>query len=227
MRIISIKHPSYQPREHLEILARALKHTPDIVLGADQSLHDKDKESTHFRFYEEADKILLGLSLAYPKTLIVPGTLPKLRKRVMTIVAPVYINGKKIAEFEKETDINESELAKSQGLTYKRGKSEFNKLYFQGRKIAVEICSDHGKQRIDKDTFLELIPAYDLNAGFYVRSGSDDFARFAVFCDGQQPVTGCRFFNPAHTPKQGIIQGTELEEFLKEYELNEANVRFA
>jgi hypothetical protein len=207
MKVIGIKHKvdtSNNVEEYVGKIAGAMKFNPDIIFGPDYALSFTDKEDINdFNQRDIAINKLEELSKDFPKTIILPGTGPFiLRKGVMGHAIPMISNGKTICEFRKETNVGDSRFAKRNGLVYERGDSSNNKFYKEDKKITVEICSDHGKQRIDKDTYLELISAYDDRAGFYLRPGSDDFSRFAIVADGFAPkVDGFYYDHISRQPR--------------------------
>ena len=86
--------------------------------------------------------------------------------RLVSLVAPMFIDSNMSKEFYKETDSGEEEYAKAVGFKYSRGNSKKNHFELNGEEIAVEICSDHGKQAIPKNTFLDVVLAYDKFGGF-------------------------------------------------------------
>ena len=89
----------------------------------------------------------------------------------------------------------------------------------QGKKIAIEICSDHGKQPVNKDTFLELILARDTNAGFYVNATNDDFARYAIVNDSYKPMIDGFIYNPQSNHKMSFLPEQKLNSFLTQFTL--------
>jgi len=135
----------------------------------------------------------------FPKTTLIPGTGPLLTETgKMECVAPIYEKGNLSYLFTKETDVGNFQRAFKNGLDYIRGDSSKNFFIKDGKKITVEICSDHGKQEVAEDTFLEIILADDRKAGFYLRANNDSFSRYAFVCDGFAPKLEC--FKFIHNP---------------------------
>lgn len=224
MKIIAIEEKAgirEHPGKYLDKIANALNYSPDLVVGPDYalSLLRTDKK-LNFDFDDFLDNELSELSSIYYKTIIIPGTRTKLTNDgKMTLSAPLFINGEKIYEFYKESDRGESDLANKNNLIYEKGDNTKNKFIYNGKKIAIEICSDHGKQAIDKDTFLEIILTYDKKAGFWIGPTNDDFKRYAVICDGQKPFVDCQIYNPNNSPKLKCLNKIKLEKFLWEFNL--------
>ena len=203
-------------------------YSPDIVVGPDYGLSFLNKDGKiNFSLRNKIIKGLEEISLDSPRTLLIPGTTPFLLvEGKMGHSAMIFRGGEKIEEFRKETDIENCKIAKKNCLEYERGDSSKNKVYYDGKKITVEICSDHGKQAVDKDTFLEVILTYDDNAGFWIRANNDDFARWAVLSDGRKPMVGCFRFNPKLPKHYGILKGKKLNSSLYLFNLNERNVSY-
>ena len=112
-----------------------------------------------------------------------------------------------------------SGLAEDNGLVWQRGSYDGNQIMHQGKKIAVEICSDHGKQPVAKDTFLELILARDTRAGFYVGAANDDFTRYAIVNDSDKPMVEGFNYNPQSFPKMCFLPEKILNSYLTEFNL--------
>ncbi len=221
MKVIGIKQKIFEKKhtlnDYLTKVSDALSYSPDIVVGPDYSLYFLDsKGHIQFNKVDEAVKRLKELSRT-SKTLIAPGTLPLyLDFEKIAHSAPIFKEGNYLFSFRKETDVENSDFATKNDLVYERGDSSKNKLFYNGKKIAFEICSDHGKQLIDKDTFLEIIMAYDDKAGFYLRPNNDNFSRYAIVVDGRKPdVSGFRY----------DFEKKKLS-FLKEKKINNSLVEF-
>jgi len=194
MKICAIKHNS--DKGNFEIfqakLALALNVNPDLVLGPYDSLGEglsspKKKE----KIYQQ----ISDLSLEY-NSLIIPGTITyPINDKEVVCEAPVFHRGDLINSFHKEKENGEGDLAEKNGYSYKRGNNSRNKFNFNGRKIAVELCGDHGVQEV-KGCDLELILAYDVRAGFWLSAFNDDFKRKAIVCDGYAPKVESFDYDP-------------------------------
>lgn len=192
MKIIGIEHKvtlNQDMENYLKKVAGAISYSPDIVVGPDYGLSFLDKKGKiRFDLRDKIIKNLEEMSSTSPNTLLIPGTTPfLLGGDKMGHSAMIFRNGRKINEFRKETAVGDYEIATKNGLEYERGDSSRNKLVHHGKKITVEICSDHGKQIVDKDTFLEAILTYDDNAGFWIRPNNDSFSRYVLVVDGRAP----------------------------------------
>jgi predicted amidohydrolase len=233
MKVCAIKHKVEENQNFVDYLTKielALKYAPDIIVGPDYALsYLNESGRIKFSMREEIISKLEKLSHKYPKTIIVPGTTPFALSDLETgHSAMIFHNGKKIYEFRKETCVGDQKIAEKNGRTYVGGCSDNNYFFIGSKKIAVEICSDHGKQQVPLDTFLELILTYDDNAGFWIRANNDDFSRYAIVCDGRAPKVECFKYNhtnPIH--KMGILKGQSLNKDISLFELNERNVRYA
>jgi hypothetical protein len=232
MKVIAIKHKVEENQKFPEYLAKiefALTHNPEIVVGPDYALSYLDEAGKiRFSMREEIISKLETLSKKYPHSFIVPGTTPFALNDLETgHSAMLFHNGKKINEFRKETCVGDQAIAERNGRNYVGGCSDNNYFYLGDKKITVEICSDHGKQRVQLDTFLELILTYDDRSGFWIRANNDNFSRFAVVCDGRAPKVECfkyDYTKPIH--KMGIINGKQLSKFASLFELHERNVHY-
>ena len=224
MKVIAIEHKfengqsidSYLPK-----VEEALKYGADIIVGPDYGLTSFNPDGTvDFSDMNKTRAQLEKLSLESPETLLVPGTWPVLLGWAkMGHEAPIYRNGENFRNFAKQTNVENSEIARQNGLIWERGSYDSNFVVHQGKKIAVEICSDHGKQPVDKDTFLELILARDLRAGFYVGASNDDFSRYAIVNDSENPkIEGINFRHNIH-PKMTFAPEKKLNSFLTQFTL--------
>ena len=232
MDVISIKHKVLEKNtfeDYYKKLAHAMSYKPNFILGPDYGLcFLKEDGKINFGSRENIINKLEELSLNSPDTLLVPGTSPFiLGQGLMGHSQMVFGNGVKMEEFRKESNAGDSKIAKENGLEYEGGDSDKNKFFYNGKKITVEICSDHGKQRVDKDTFLELIPAYDDRAGFWVGAHNDDFSRWALLSDGRSPKIGCfRYNSDRSNERYGLLKAKLLNKDFGLFELDERNVSY-
>ena len=228
MKVAGIKHKDISESwlwDYLEKFEHALKFAKDetggldLVVGPDYGLcsMEKDEKTMEFIRYDGLLSILKrevnGIS---PKTVILPGTTPKrIDDKYMGLVCPVIHEGKLVRELFKETDVGEGQIAADNGLTYFRGDSSQNNLVIGGNKVAVEICSDHGKQIVDPDTFLEVIMAHDIFGGFHVGVSNDNFRRYALVCNSLRRVDSniktdnlvdCFEYNPSARSKIRFVE---------------------
>lgn len=206
----------------------------DVIVGPDYGLYSvelNDEKKIDFVHTLSALELLRILSVKNPETLFLPGTGPKLLNGgKMGLHCPVFLGGKLERELFKESDAGEGDIAKENGLTYFRGNSSDNMLNHNGKDIAVEICSDHGKQRMKIDPFLEVIMAYDKFGGFHIGVNNDDFDRYALVCNSIKNIgctrdtpnlVECFEYNRQKDPKLRIIEPDVETEDFKAYELKE------
>lgn len=230
MKIAAIKHKVEENQKFEDYLAKiesALEYSPEIIVGPDYALsYYNENGKIKFSMREEIISKLEKISKNFPKTVIIPGTSPfALNDFEMGHSAMAFQNGKKINEFRKETCVGDQEIAEENGMNYVGGNSDNNFFYINDKKIAVEICSDHGKQRVPTDTFVELILAYDDRAGFWIRANNDNFTRYAILTDGRAAkVGGFRYNHKKDTGKYGILREQCLKKDFSLFELNERNV---
>ena len=207
MKICAIKHKS--DKENFDVfrdrLFSALKSNPDVAIGPYGSLgngltSEKRKEEVYsqLRFLSSnSDSLILPGTIIYP-----------INEREIVCEAPLFHQGNLIGTFHKEKDNGEEDLAEANGYSYKRGNNSKNKMNFHSKKIAVEICGDHGVQDV-KGCDLELILAYDRRAGFWLSAGNDDFKRKAIVCDGYAPKVEAFDYDPDRTERLKVISGTD------------------
>jgi len=225
LEIIAVTHREDDGlKNYLAKLDEAISYEPSIILGPDYGLCSFDKNGKiRFNLRDKLIEDLESISRKSPRTLVIPGTTPfLLQEGYMGHSAMIFKNGNKIEEFRKETDVGDSNIAKENGLVYKSGDCSKNHLNYDGKEIAVEICSDHGKQRFEKDPFVELISAYDDRAGFYIGAHNDNFARWAVICDGRKPFSACYRYDPSKG--YGILKGKNLSDSITKFKLDENSV---
>ena len=232
MKIIALEHEvlkNNNPKEYFKKIEQAVNQKPDIVVGPDYGLSFlNQREKIKFGMRNYIIQTLDKISNNSPETLIVPGTTPlKLSDEYMGHSAMIFKNGKKIDEFRKETDVGDHKVAKKNNLIYKGGDSYRNHLEHMGKEITIEICSDHGKQRFEKDPFLEIILAYDDRAGFFpTRAGYDNFTRWGVISDGRSGKASCFNYNPDLEKKIGMIKGEKAGKGLVGFELDESKLKY-
>ncbi len=223
MRVIGIKH-KVEKDNSLEVYAskfeRALDKCydesgiVDVAVGPDYALcqlSDPENCLIDFESVKNTLKRFGEISQKYKKTLMFPGTSPKLvREGVMQHFCPVFINGRKIKNVFKETNAHDSEIAKKNNLVYEGVNSD--RIYFKnGDIILASICSDHGKKSIPENTFLEIIMAYDDFGGFYSKPG-DFLERFGFIANGYDGSVECVHFNP-FGQSEGLETEVETENF--------------
>lgn len=196
-------------------LERASKDS-DIVIASDYALQADPIRLNTSAEYDRICRFLEDLSLK-TTSLIIPGTLPYSEDdRTMVLQSPTFDRGN-LRILNKETDRGEANFAKSHSLTYKRGDCNNNNIPYSGKNIVVEICSDHGHQKIPTNTFLEVILAYDQKAGFYVGVNTPRFPRHVLVCDSFEPkVEG---FYLDNNGKPNIWQHIEENKERRVYEL--------
>jgi hypothetical protein len=190
---VSEKRDSGNFLEHYVSALREItnNHPLDILVGPDYSLarySDSELKVLDFKSIESNLELLAKVSQRFPSVLLIPGTTPRVIDGKMRLCAPLFLDGS-VGELYKETDCTESKVADNNGLVYERGNCSKNNLVFDGTKIAVEICGDRGKQIIDSDTFLEIIPAYTSESGFSLNALNNFFDRYALVCNGQNGLT--------------------------------------
>ncbi len=224
MKIIAIEHkfePDQRVETYLSKVEAAIAYKPDIIVGPDYGITSFNSDGTvDFGSQNQVRDQLAKLSLESPQTLMIPGTWPVLMGySKMGHSAPIFRNGENFRNFLKQTDVENSGIAAQNNLIFQRGNYDENSLIHQGKKIAVEICSDHGKQPVDKDTFLEVILARDLRAGFYAGAANDDFSRYAIVNDSENPkIEGIKYSHNTH-PRMAFASEQELNSFLTQFTL--------
>ncbi len=186
MRVVGLLHKVGEGVESLFLkIERATRESeivvaPEYALALDLGRPDKPGECAFI-----LDR-LRELSCGH-NGLIFPGTMPFTNHERMRLICPILSNGELIQIIQKERSVGESALARKFGLEYERGNCNKNNVLYNGRNIAVELCADHGHQRIPSDTFLELILSYDRNAGFYLGIGNVRPERDVIVCDSFKP----------------------------------------
>jgi predicted amidohydrolase len=196
MKIAAVLHHVGRetPLLFLKRLEEALSTGAEIVIGPDYSLnYDLSRPNTR----KEKDDIFRRIMRVSSgsRAILVPGTISYPIEKEMLHVAPAFFEGVHIFSFQKERDNGESKLAESAGLTFRRGDSSQNRFGFGGKNLAVEICGDHGTQDI-RECDVELILAYDQNAGFCPNASNDSVRRKAVVCDGYKPFASAFDYDP-------------------------------
>ncbi|MFA6022879.1 MAG: hypothetical protein WC781_02205 [Candidatus Pacearchaeota archaeon] len=178
MKVIGIKHEvkgAYALNDYFKKFEIAMQEAQesvknlDVAVGPDYSLVsylDRDNDLIDFSKNNLTIEAFRKMSSRFSGTLLIPGTYFHKENGEISLCAPIFLNGKLEKEMYKETDASEANIAFRNGLIYKRGDSNLNHIKHLGKTIAIEICRDQGKQIIPKDTFLEVILAYDNNAGF-------------------------------------------------------------
>jgi hypothetical protein len=165
---------------------------PDYALASKEAMKEKRPNSMHERY--EVLRDVKDISKKIPKTILIPGSMfwhEKVKTGIDNafVSSLLYKSGAVVKEFYKERDADEENRAKNygtiirRGIEYKRGNSKNNFFNHDGKKIALEICADHANQDV-KNCDLELILAYDTNAGFYINARNDSWSRYAGLCDG-------------------------------------------
>jgi hypothetical protein len=181
---------------------------PEYFLSAYKGEFAKHPNQTlDFEQIERNFEGVRELSKLYPETLLLPGTAPIIVKsRYMGNCAPAFLNGEVVGSFFKKTDAGESELAKNNGLEYFKGDCSQNFISHKGKKLAIEICRDRGKQPVGDDTFLEMIMTYDERPGFSIRVDNDGFDRYALVVDGSNGGCDAYSFVQNANPKLSRIE---------------------
>jgi hypothetical protein len=223
MRICAIKHdPTKENFERFKAkLLGSLRTESDIIIGPSYALRygfsSREKKE---RVYHQIREISQTSS-----SCIIPGTICfPFNDHEMVCEAPIFHKGNLLQIFHKEKENEEGDLAAKNGYTYRRGDNSKNRFNFNGKKIAVELCGDHGVQDV-KGCDLELILAYDNRAGFWISAANDDFSRYAVVCDGYAPkVEAFRYDSTQPIQKMSIVKQQTLNNDMGVFDLDERNV---
>jgi len=207
MKVCAIKHNPN--KENFDVfrdkLFVGIKTEPTLIIGPYDSLgkglsSKKRKEDVYAQ---------LRLLSSKSDSLIIPGTITyPINESEIVCEAPIFHKGNLIGTFHKEKDNGESDLAEKNNYIYKRGNNSKNNLSFGGKKIAVELCGDHGVQDV-KGCDLELILAYDNRAGFWLSAFNDDFKRKAIVCDGYAPKVEAFDYDPDRMERLKVIRGID------------------
>ncbi len=213
MRINAILHKIGKENvaSFLTKIAGTINDKPDVIIGPDASLNYCELNSI-----KDKNEIYNHLALLSSKSdsLIAPGTITyAINDEELVCEAPIFYRGKLLATFHKEKDNGEGEIAQKHNLVYKSGDNSKNKFEFGGKKIALEICGDHGSQ----DTSgcdLEFILAHDSRAGFWIGPSNNDFSRKAVLCDGYAPQAGAFEYDINKTPKLRLLDSENKKDFI-------------
>jgi len=229
MKIIGINQKNSKNQnavKSLELIDEATHYSPDVIFAPDYFLDFKPLgELATLNEKIEIRKQLEKISRRSPNTLIIPGTMPyALDSNYMIHSAMAFKNGRMIKEFIKETSVGEENLAESNRLKYFNGDYSKNSIVHDGKKIAVEICSDHGKQPIEKDTFVELIIACDPAAGFYIRPNNNRISRYAIISDAYSPRVEGFFYNATNEMIEEIIPKRVKNKSIYLFDLYERNI---
>ncbi len=187
MDIVGIKHDGMVDslENYICKLSEAMKNSPDLVVGPDYSLYPWNNQGEiDFDRCPALIRSLVKISKKNSNIPIIAGTIPRVIGGEYLAHSALVLNRGILTFFDKETDVENSRIALKNGLKFRRGDNKKNFFYLDGRKISIQICSDHGKQPVDEETFLEIILAYDKKAGFYLRPPFDRFSRTAIVCDG-------------------------------------------
>jgi len=199
MKVCAIKHNSGTGNfeDFRKKLALAVATCSEIIIGPYDSLgKGLSSEERKSEIYEQIRDLSLGVD-----SLIIPGTITyPINEKEIVCEAPVFHHGNLLGIFHKEKENGEEGLAEKNGYTYKRGNNSKNRLSFKGKKIALELCGDHGVQDVH-GCDLELILAYDNRAGFWISASNDDFKRSAVVCDGYAPKVEAFDYDPDRTDR--------------------------
>lgn len=191
-------------------IASAFYEHPDIIIGPDYALNFSPAEISSREHCNNIISMYSSLSAKHPSALIIPGTiLYQINEKEAVCEAPVFLGGGLKKQLWKDSDNGEAGLAAKSGLVYKRGCHKNKQFNYNGKKIAVEICGDHGRQDV-RGCDLEIILAYDQKAGFWLNVLNDDFARKVVLCDGYEPKIEAWDYNPERQPKQIEIKGKRV-----------------
>ena len=219
MKIAAISHKVKEGDSTSLFLKKLENYMPeqfDIIAGPDYALSKNIPYSK-----AERNNILnkiSKLSLRNKDKLIIPGTMPwEMNDYEVALSCPIFLNGRIIQEFFKETDCGESKLARTVNKTYHRGDSNLNYLRFKDKNIVIEICSDHGKQHIPTDTDLEIILANDFKAGFYLNTQNTKPSRYVLVCDSYHPKI--EFIQLSEDRNLKMINCKKSERYLEIFEI--------
>lgn len=199
MRIAAILHKAGGTIDDVFSKMENASAEADVVVAPDYALScDIDRPNSR-KEYEWVSERLADLSSRYAG-LIIPGTMALQEERTLKVVCPVYKDGQKIKELQKKRSSPvEGRMAQRFRLDYSRGDSSQNYISYQNGSaagsIAVEICADHGSQKIPDNTFLELVLAYDQKAGFYQGATTPKFKRHILVNDSFRPKISAYLFD--------------------------------
>lgn len=207
-------------KNNVETFLSKLRNAPqtDVLIGPDYSLANSPSVLNTKRQTEEILNQLLDLSAQRKGQLIVPGTLTyEVNDRDVAHIAPVLLDGVIYRTFQKKSDDGEGKLAETVGKIYSRGKSGQEPILFQGKKMSVGICGDWGRVPLIVGD-VDLVLAYDRNAGFHPHLATLHLPRKTVICDGYSPKAIAVDYDPRRDTKQIYLEG-KLQDGVEVFEL--------
>jgi len=136
----------------------------NIVIGPELAISNRQEilSLEHFNSFNEG-----FFPFMRDDQLLIPGTglVRDSNKRELRNLAPI-IRKNRISYVNKKTSVVEDKIAEVEGLEYKRGNSSEGVFDYDGRRIALEICRDHGHMKLKecgiRDIDLEFILACNL-----------------------------------------------------------------
>lgn len=173
-----------------------LKMPIDILFGPDYGLACNLKEINTSAEREELIAKSRDVSSRIPSTIFIPGSMSWNRGSEMYHSAPVFQGGNLINEFYKNTNNGEGQQARAHNFRFVPGNCDVNLFELDGKKIAYEICGDHGKQDVS-GCDIELISALDNKAGFYTSVTNDSWPHFGTMTNGLDGKSLCQFYDPS------------------------------
>lgn len=176
-------------------LEEALKDRSDVIVAPEfflSGLRVVNEEEFNGRLDS-----LKELSLKY-NSLIIPGSMlaQTSNARESYNVVPVFRGGKILDIFYKGSESGEDKISRSQGLEYVKGDNSKNHFSCDGVNYSIEICRDHGRQIVPINTDIQIIPSYDLSAGFYNPPNFSRNNRLMVLADGQRNLSEACEYSP-------------------------------
>lgn len=157
---------------------------PDLVIGPDYGLNYQKGRVNSCSQRQEVLGEIEKLSLEFPETTFLLGSMPWADKGKMRHSSPMYRNGEMVDEFYKKRSNGEMQLAQKRKLQFVGGNCDRNSFEMEGLKFAYQICGDHGSQDVS-GVDVEIIAAYDDNNGFYIGINNDSWSHTGLVVDGR------------------------------------------
>jgi predicted amidohydrolase len=162
--------------------------------------------------FNERLESLRELSLKY-SSLIIPGSMlaQTSNARESYNVVPVFKGGKILGLFYKGSEAGEEKISIDQDLLYIKGDNSKNNFSYDGNNYSIEICRDHGRQIVPINTDIQVIPSYDLSAGFYNPPNFSRNNRVMVLADGQRNLSEACEYSPFGWNKFRKLKGKKTK----------------
>ena len=189
--------------ETLETVYPPRRRSPNILIAPEWFFLSPRRMMYSEKEYQGIMRSLESISLDYPNTLLIPGTIAVEKNGFYRNTAPIVHNGRS-RQYVKRFDGGDVEYAQSKGLRWKPGKAYQKNIKhpdiidWKDIRVGIQICQDHCSRSVSRRVDVHIVVACGLSSpsSYSVHNLRSD--GILVLDDGNEPraMAWCPTYDP-------------------------------